>query len=156
MSGAWENLISVCGVMLAAELLARLCPKNDMVGFVKGLVILALLCSSVSALFSADWDFSLPQNQAEDHSQELSSYVSDQLETAAQEDLSSYFRGLLASAGLEAEKILLETDIAEDGCIVLKKAGFLFAYDSDARRAAALLRNVLDSGTELEVQTDGT
>ena len=43
-----QNAAVICGVMLAAELTARLCPKDKMLGFVKSLVVLTLLASGAA------------------------------------------------------------------------------------------------------------
>lgn len=150
-----QDFIAVCAVLAAAELVARFCSPNVMVDFVRGLAVLVLLVSGISGLFSVDWDLARPEIQAEQSQEELSGYVSDQLEEAAREDVSQWVRGLLASAQIEAEKIVPEIDITEDGSIVLKKVSALFAYQSETERAGALLRNILGEETEVEVQTDG-
>ena len=36
---------AMCGVLIAAGLVSRLCPKDKMLGFVRGLVALALIAS---------------------------------------------------------------------------------------------------------------
>lgn len=150
-----EAFIAVCAVLAAVELAARLCSQNAMVDFVRGLAVLVLLVSAVSGLFSLEWDLTGPQTRTEQAQEELSAYVSDQLEAAARQDMAQWVEGLLASAQIKAEKIAVDTDITDDGSIVLTKVSALFAYHSEAERAGALLKNTLGEETEVEVQTDG-
>ena len=150
-----QNAAVICGVMLAAELTARLCPKDKMLGFVKSLVVLTLLASGAAALLGAEWKLPpLPEAQQEGDSP-LEHYVEDQMEQAAAEQWVAYLRGLLAAAGLEAKKILAEVDIGGESSIVLTKAGVRFRFESDAQRARALLENVLGPETAVEVTWDG-
>ena len=55
MDGVMENAGVVCGVLVAAELITRLCPKNKMLGFVRSLTVLVLLASLAAALAGASW-----------------------------------------------------------------------------------------------------
>lgn len=150
-----KNAAVVCGVMLAAEAAVRLCPKDKMLTFIKGLAILVLLTSSAAALLHAGWDLDLPQTAESGANPQLEAYVEDQVEAAAKEQWEAYLRGLLAAAGLEAKKIQAEVDIGGESGIVLTKAGAVFRYESEAQRGRALLENVLDPGTGLEVTWDG-
>lgn len=144
--------VSVCGVILLAEVLTRLCEENAMLRFVRGLSTLLLLVSLVFSVFHADWSVTLSKKKTQALGGELTEYVSDQIDTAAREELTAYFKGLLAAAGLQAEKIEVLTSIREDRSIVLDKVGLLFRYESDCERARALLSNVL--GDEIEVEVD--
>ena len=74
---------------------------------------------------------------------------------AAEEEARRSLEGLLAVAGLEAEKIEIFTDINQDSSIVLTKISAVFLYESDAERAGALFRNTLGDEIEIEVKTDG-
>lgn len=150
-----QNAAAICGVILAAEAAARLCPKDKMLGFVKSLVILTLLASGAAALLGAEWDLTLPRAAPEEGGSQLEAYVENQMERAAAEQWEAYLRGLLAAGGLEAKKILAEVDIGGESSIVLTKAGVRFQYESDAQRARALLENVLGPETALEVTWDG-
>jgi len=145
---------TMCSVLIASELIARLCPKDSMLGFVKALVALVLAASLGAALLSADWDW--PSEAAElDQNSELAEYMQEQYTSAAQEEVNGYLRGLLGSAGLEAKKIRADIHINEDGSISCTKVSLTFTYGSDARRARALLENVLE-GVDLEVAADDT
>lgn len=148
-----ENTGAVCGVLIAGSLIVRLCPKDKMLGFVQALAALALLASMAVALVRVDWGLFRPQTETAANP-ELQEYIQGQYTVAAQEDWERYIEGLLASAGMQAKKIRAETDITEDGSIVLTKAVVSFRFDSDAQRARVLLENTLP-GTTLEVTSGG-
>lgn len=156
MKSILEGSIVICITLFAMELVGRLSTKNGMVYFVRSLVVTALLASMVSSFFSVDfnWDFSSGADTV--HQEELSSYVEGEYIQAAREEAKRYLKGLLAAAGLEAEKIETCVDINENNGIVLTKVGLLFTYDSDARRAETLLNSVLGQETEIEVEINGT
>lgn len=153
MQDIMENAGVLCGVLIAGSLIARLCPENKMLGFTQALTALVLLASMAAALFQADWDFQMPEAEDMGNS-ELNAYVQDQYRQAAGEEYRQYIEGLLAAAGIEAKKITVETDISAEGSIVCTKASLSFAFDSQARRAQALLLNVLPD-TVIEVTGDG-
>ena len=144
---------TMCGVLIAAELLSRICPKERMLGFVRALVALALIASLCAALISADWDWPAGLEES-GGSGELEEYMEDQYAAAAREDVEAYIKGLLASAGIDAKKIRADIHITEDGSISCTKASLTFAFESEARRARALLAGVLE-GVPLEVTVDG-
>lgn len=156
MGEVMESAGTVCGVLIAAELIGRLCPKNKMLGFVQALVALVLLVSAGAALAGAEWTW--PEEPEGDswQNQELNEYVEGQYAGAAQAQAEQYLRGLLGAAGLAPKKITVSINIMEDGSIVLTKAGAQFVYESEARRARALLENALGDGTEIEVSHDGS
>lgn len=143
--------VSVCGVVVLAETAACFCKESELLRFLRGLSVLLLLLSLGFSAVHGDWDISLPKAEAAERGDALESYVSDQIDLAAKEELTAYLKGLLAAAGLQAEKIEPQTSILEDGSIVLDKVGLLFRYQSDRERAAALLRNVLGDEIEVEV-----
>lgn len=143
--------VSVCGVILLIEVVTRFGGENEMLLFLRGVSVLLLLLSLGFSVLHADWDLSLPNAETAARGEALSDYVTEQIDQAAKEELTAYLKGLLAAAGLQAEKIKLETTILEDGSIVLDKVGFLFRYQSDRDRAVPLLRNVLGDEVEVEV-----
>ena len=49
MNQVMESVLTVCVALVAAELLRRFCPEDQMVRFVSGLVALGLLLSLVGA-----------------------------------------------------------------------------------------------------------
>ncbi len=155
MGSLLEGLPVLCLVLIATEVMARLCPQEKTVGFVQGLVAVTLLCSAVAALFSASWDFSLPQAQAEGAQAGLVEYINGQYQSATEAELEKYLRGLLGAAGLQAKKIEVEVDITGDSRIVLAKVNAAFTYPVEQERAAALLRGVLGDTVEIEVTADG-
>ena len=144
---------AMCGVLMAAQLISRLCPRDKMLGFVRALVTLVLIASLCGALTSADWDWPADPGSIEQN-RELNEYMEDQYTAAARQEVESYIKGLLASAGIEAKKIRADIHITEDISISCTKASLTFAFDSEARRARALLESVLE-GVPLEVTVDG-
>ena len=155
MNTVLQNTAAVCAVLIAAELVGRLCPENAMVHFVRGLAVLTLLTSLAFSVFTADWEISLPQTAVENTREELSDYVKEQTEWAFQAETVRYLEGLFAASGVRAEKIEAFTDNLEDSGIVLTKVTALFAYEQDKERGLALLRGVLGDEIAVEVQTDG-
>lgn len=150
-----ENAGMVCGVLVAVELIARLCPKDKMLRFVKGLTALVLILSLAASLFHVSWDWGAPNREDGWRNQELEEYVQEQYRSAAVGEAERYLRGLLAAAGMEAEEITVELDMDGQEQIILSKAAFRFAHESDAQRARALLASALGSGTAIEVTADG-
>lgn len=155
MGSLLEGLPALCLVLVATEVLAQLCPQEKLVGFVQGVVVLAVLCSVAASLFSADWDLSLPRARAGEAQDGLVEYINGQYRSVTEEELEKHLRGLLAAAGLEAKKITVEVDITEDSRIVLAKVNAAFAYPVEQERAVALLRGVLGDPVEIEVTADG-
>lgn len=155
MNPVLESVVTICVILIATEVIGRFCPKNAMLQFVRALVAVVLLVSAAASLFSADLDLSLSQNRAESAQEELSGYLEEQYGKAASEEAKQSLEGLFAVAGLKAEKIEIFTDINEESSIVLTKVSAVFAYESDAQRAKALLQNTLGDEIEIEVKTDG-
>lgn len=155
MKSVLQDMAAICIVLAVTELVGRLCSKNAMVNFVRALAVLVLLISAITPLFSVKWDFSQPMRETEQAGEELSGFIQEQTAEAAETEMVNYVRGLLAAAGLEAEKIEVITDIGEDNSIVLTKVSAAFAYESDSQRAWVLLKNTLGDDIEVEVQTDG-
>ncbi len=156
MEGLAESAATVCGVLVVSELIAKLCPQNKALGFAKALVGLTLLVSVFLAALGARWEWPELLNEGAAQNRELEDYLGGQYDTAAQEQAARYIAGLLGAAGLEAEKIWVETDIADQSGIVLTKAGASFRFESEAQRARALLRGALGEEMKIEVTADGT
>lgn len=144
---------TVCSVLIAAGFLSSVCPKDRMLGFVRGLVALALITSLCASLVNADWGWPAELGEAGENT-ELEEYMEDQYTAAAREEVEGYIEGLLASAGIEAKKIRADIHITAEGSISCTKASLTVAFDSDGRRARALLESVLE-GVPLEVTVDG-
>lgn len=154
MTEIMENAGMVCGVLLGTELISRLCPKDKAVSFVRALAALVLIASTVAAFAGMRWDLpELRQGTAENPA--LSEYLEGEYQAAARQDWERYIQGLLGAAGMQAKKITVETDITEENRIVLTRAEARFDYESDARRAEALLRNALGPDVVLEVAAGG-
>ena len=84
---------------------------------------------------------------------QLSSYVEERYEEAAQQDGESYVQGLLAAAGLQAKEIRVKTDRNAQGSIVMTEVAVRFVYPSEAERARALLSGVLGDEVRITVET---
>ncbi len=153
MTEALQSAGAVCGVLIASELLSKLCPKDKMLGFVRGLTALALIASLCASAMSADWDWQIDHEKA-GQNRELNEYMEDQYAEAARKDMEDYISGLLAAAGIEAKKIRADIHITEDGSISCTKASLTFAFESEARRARAVLSGALED-VPLEVTVDG-
>lgn len=155
MNHLMETLLMVCTVLIAGELLQKLCPEDKMVRFVGSVVALGLLISAVGAALDLDLDFSLTQASVKSQQDELNSYLEEEYQTAASQDGEDYVRGLLAAAGLQPEEIRVLTDRNEDGSIVLTEAAAVFAYPSESERAKVLLESVLGEEVRVTVETAG-
>lgn len=83
MNHFMETLLMVCTVLIAGELLQKLCPEDKMVRFVGSVVALGLLISAVGAALDLDLDFSLTQASVESQQDELNSYLEEEYQTAA-------------------------------------------------------------------------
>ena len=64
MNQVMESVLTVCVALVAAELLRRFCPEDQMVRFVSGLVALGLLLSLVGAAMAWSWTFPSPPPRA--------------------------------------------------------------------------------------------
>lgn len=155
MNRLMETLLMVCTVLIAGELLQRLCPKDKMVQFAGSVVALGLLISAVGAALQLNLDISLSHAPVESQQEELNSYLEEEYRAAANQDGESYVRGLLAAAGLRPEEIRVLTDRKEDGSIVLTEAAAVFAYPSESERARVLLENVMGEEVRVTVETAG-
>lgn len=155
MNTVLKSVLTLCTVLIATELVRKFCPEDRMTRFVGSLVALSLLISAVGTVLSLDVEFSLSDVEVEKQQEELSSYVEEQVEQAAQQDVQTYVEGLLATAGLEAKEILVLTDRNEEGSIVLTEVAAAFTYPSEGERAEVLLRNVLGEEVRVTVKTDG-
>lgn len=153
MNGWMETLLTICGALIATELLRRFCPEDKMVRFAGSLVALLLLLSGVVSLVSQDWDFSLSTMDSQRQQEELLSYLDDAYQQAAQADAQQSVEELFAAAGLEAEKIEIFTDRNQDGGIVLTGVAASFTYPSQGERAKALLQNVLGEDVQVEIHS---
>lgn len=64
MNQVMESVLTVCVALVAAELLRRFCPEDQMVRFVSGLVALGLLLSLVGAATGLELDLPSPPPRA--------------------------------------------------------------------------------------------
>ncbi len=154
MNTTMQYLGEICILLAVTELAGRLCSENTMVRFVRSLAVLVLLISFIASLFSLEPELPAPALQAAS-GEELTRYVQDEMSQAQKAEVERYLQGLLASAGLEPEKIEAKIDIGEDSGIVLTGVGLVFSYDSEGERARVLLENTLGEAVTVEVQTHG-
>lgn len=150
-----ENAGAVCVTLAVAEAVGWLAPKDQMVRIVRALAALALVASVAVGFSSLDWDLSLAVPDQEGLGEDLAAFVQGEAEAAARQAVERYVAGLLAAAETPAEKIEAQTTILEDGSIECTWVRAVFSYDADARRALALLENVLGEGVRVEVLADG-
>ena len=155
MNTLLETALSVCGTLIATELLRRLCPENQSLRLVGSLIALVLLVSVVGTALSLPWELPLSSQEAASQQEELSSYLEEAYQQAAQEDGAAYVRGLLASAGIQAEELHVLTDTNAEGSIELTEVKALFLYPADVERARALLGNVLGQRVALTLSSAG-
>lgn len=153
MNAFLQTIVALCAALLASELLQRLCPEDAAVRFAGGLAALFLLLSAAASLFSLDWDLELSAAPIQRQQDQLSSYVEERYEEAAQQDGESYVQGLLAAAGLQAKEIRVKTDRNAQGSIVMTEVAVRFVYPSEAERARALLSGVLGDEVRITVET---
>ena len=66
------TVLTVCIFLVAAEIIARFCPKNEMINFIRGLISVLLLISAVSSLFHLDINWNVAIDQAQEQQNELS------------------------------------------------------------------------------------
>ena len=85
MDQVMESVLTVCVALVAAELLRRFCPEDQTVRFVSGLVALGLLLSLVGAAMVLELDLPLSAAQGQRQQEELSSYLEEQYQQAAQQ-----------------------------------------------------------------------
>lgn len=155
MNTTMQYLGEICILLAGTELICRICSENTMIKFVRSLAALLLLVSFLASLFSLDLDLSIGADSPKAAGESLSSYVQEEMEKAQELEMEQYLKGLLASAGLEPEKIEVKIDIGEDSSIVLAGVGVVFPYESEGERAKALLKNVLGEEVIVEVQIHG-
>ena len=101
------------------------------------------------------WNCPFLKSRSLRQQEELASYVEEQVEQAAVEDLEAYVQGLLGTVGLQAKEIQVFTDRNEDGSIVLTEVAAAFQYSSQEEQARALLQNVLGEDVVVSVTVEG-
>ena len=155
MNAVMESILTVCLVLIVTELLQKFCPEDQMTRFVGSLAVLAVTLSAVGSLLSLDVELPISQESSLRQQEELASYVEEQVEQAAEEDLEAYVQGLLGTVGLQAKEIQVFTDRNEDGSIVLTEVAAAFQYSSQEEQARVLLQNVLGEDVVVSVTVEG-
>ena len=149
MNAVMESILTVCLVLIVTEMLQKFCPEDQMTRFVGSLAVLAVILSAVGSFLSLDVELPISQGPSLRQQEELASYVEEQVEQAAVEDLEAYVQGLLA------KEIQVFTDRKEDGSIVLTEVAAAFQYPSQEEQARALLQNVLGEDVAVSVTVEG-
>lgn len=151
MSAISASIFTVCVVLVAIELLCRFVSKSNVLQFIRGLITAMLLISLVAAFMGLDFDFSALGADEIQENEELSAYLDDAYQQTVQNETASYIDGLLATIEINAKEIDVFTDNDDDGSIIIEKIQIAVQDDTDRTRANALLKNVLDEGTDVEV-----
>lgn len=155
MNEVKSTVLTICVVLIAAEIIARLVPKNRMIGFVRSLIITLLLLSVLKPFVSAEIDLGTLGEETAPNT-ELTDYVNESYEGAVQQEMSSYIAGLLQTIQVETKEIRVLTDIKDEASISIEKIEVTTRYESDRERAKALLESTVGKDLEVEVKSDGS
>lgn len=104
MNGLKETVLAVCIIIVATEVICRLCPKNSMVGFVRALIITVLLASAVVSMTRMEFTFSLEDGIQTEAGEELTDYLDEEYENAAAAEMQGYVSGLMSTIDIETKK----------------------------------------------------
>ncbi len=104
MNAVMESILTVCLVLIVTELLQKFCPEDQMTRFVGSLAVLAVTLSAVGSLLSLDVELPISQESSLRQQEELASYVEEQVEQAAVEDLEAMCRGFWGLWGFKQKK----------------------------------------------------
>lgn len=156
MNAMRETVLTVCVVLIAIELFARLVPKTAMLNYVRGLIAVILLLSAVSTISGLDIRLPTAGELAADENSALNEYLSQNYEETVKRQAKNYLTGLLETIEVAPREIQIFTDKNTDGSIIITKIQIVAAYEVDRTRALALLKNVVGKETELEVKLHGT
>ena len=85
---------------------------------------------------------------------ELNEYLSESYQDSVQRESKSYIAGLLKTVEINPKKIEIFTDNTDSGSIRIDKIQIEVRNDADKARAAALLGNIKEEGTEVEVYVE--
>lgn len=149
-----ETIGTFCIVLISTEIIGKFCPKESMLSFVRSLVILMLILSTILSLTNLSFDFSVTEEEVASN-QQLTAYVEEQLVEKAEEELRTSLEALLATIGEKPKKLWIETDIQEDSSIELTKVGAEFSFAEEAQRSKILLEQVLGDEIQVEVRVNG-
>ena len=152
MNGITETVFTICVVLVAVELLCRLVSKSSALQFVRALIVVLLLLSLLSQLpnMSTGPPIHLAPSAAEND--ELSAYLDASYHTVVRRETAEYVETLLHTIEVKPLNIEALTENHRDGGIVIRQVTVYVQNTADQMRAAALLRNVLDEDTRLEVR----
>jgi len=154
MNGIQETVMTICVLLIGTEILCKLIPENDMIKFVRGLVVLILLISSVSRISHAEFNLSLYEGETEENA-ELSEYISETYQEAIQTETENYIKGLLAAAEVESEQVDVFLNMEGEGQLEIEKITVLVKYEVDKNRTVSVLKNVLGEDILTEVKSGG-
>ena len=149
-----ETLLTVCVVLAASEIVCRLITNNSALKFLRGLIVILMLCSmllSFRDINMEDWGY---DKELITENDELSEYLNGSYQDSVQKESSAYITGLLKTVEIIPKNIEVFTDNADDGSIRIDKIQIAVKNDSDKARAAVLLGNIKEEGTDVEVYVD--
>ena len=152
MENVKEIAVTIVILVAATEFICRLCPKTNMVIFIRGLIIASVLVSGISSFK----DFGNETGKADinyyEGNTELSEFIDDKYLQEIRGAAGDYVSSVLKAAQIEYEEIDITTDKNEDGCIEIEKIEVKTTYEQDRERALAALRNTIDEEIALEVR----
>ena len=149
--GGWA--VAVCAAAVVCALLRLLFPENALGRQGRLLLSCLFLCVLLSPLSGGDWAVNVPAFTVEEalDSAALTARMRQQTVTQVNEALLRMVNQSLAVYGWEAQKIVTDMDIAEDGSISMGR--ILLYVDEDTAKRATAVRQVAEKrlGTEVMV-----
>jgi|GEM_PF-1448113 len=155
MSGIKETVTTVCITIIVTELIYKFCPQNSMVKFIKALIFVLIFASIISVITKTNFDFYVSNSVINIQGTQLSEYINGKYVEAANMEVAASVEKLLKTVDINAKKIEVFTDIAEDSSILLSRVVVEVKYETEGDRAKALLENALGDDTRVEVRIDG-
>lgn len=146
----------VCFAAVGCSAVQLLVPKERAGKLFRLLTMTFFLCSMILPLFRAT--SSLPLNVdllPEDMvSEQLNNKVNEQLQNQVEKVVQQIAEDCLVNRGVTAEKIVVQTDIADNGSIYIQQVTVL--VDKQILAAALPVRDVLKTQLETDVQIQVT
>lgn len=153
MSSITYTILTICVVLVVSELICKYAPKNDALKFIGGLVAMVLMISVIAEFQKIEFKPLLSETEYELYSESsVMEYLDGEYQAAVQTETVAYIQGLLGSAEIYPKEIKVFTDKNEEGSILIEKIKINVGFESEVRRARALLSSVLKSEVETEVE----
>lgn len=145
-------VFSVAVFLILTELLAGICPKNQILFFLRGLIVTAILVSGIASLMKMDVDFSQFDYNAQAQDGRLNIYIEEEMTNSIERDIAGYIDELLKTISVETKEIRIFTDKNENDSIRIEKIAIMLVYETDRERAEAVVRNVIGADVEIEMR----